>query len=71
MQSLEVVGDDSEGPREDRINGAGPGIDVKCSGAVDVTICKQELVVDRGDAEGPDGVPPSVGTTDHGDEGET
>ena len=63
------MGDDSEGSREDRSNSAGPGSDVTGSGAVSVTLRKQELGGDRGDAQGSDSVPPLGGATDHGDDG--
>ena len=57
-ESAEGVGDDSEGPRKDGINGAGPGSNVQGGGTVGVTIWKRELGGDRGDAQGPDGIPP-------------
>ena len=68
MQSLKAVGDDSEGYRGGRSNSAGPGSDLKYSGAVGVTLWKRELVCDPGYAQVPDRVPPSGGVTDHGDD---
>ena len=70
-QSLEAVRDDSEGSREYRSNGAGPVRDVQGSGAVRFTQWKQELGGDWGDAQGPDGISPLGGVTDHGYDGKT
>ena len=53
-----MVGDDSEGPREDRINSVGTDSNVHDSVAVGVTLWKLELGGDRGDAQGPNGIPP-------------
>ena len=53
----ETVGGDSEGPRKDGSNGVGPGSNVQGGGAVGVTLWKLELGGDRGDAQGPDGIP--------------
>ena len=35
------------------------------------TLWNQEMGGDQGDVQGPDGVPPSGGAMDHGDDGET
>ena len=67
----EAVGDDIKGYRKDRSNGAGPGRNLKVVGTVDVTLWKQEVGGDRGDAQGPDRIPPSGGALDHGDDGKT
>ena len=67
---LEAVGDDSEGYRKDRRNGALLGINVQGDGAFGVTLWKRELGGDWGDAQGPDGIPPSGGATYHGDDRE-
>ena len=69
-QSLEAVRDDSNGPRKDGSNVVGPWKNLQGGGAVNVTLWKRELVGDRVDAEGPDRVSPSVGATDHRDDGE-
>ena len=65
------MGHDSKSTRKDGSNGAGPGRNVHSGGAVSANIWKIELGGDRGDAQGTDGVPPSGGATDHGDDGET
>ena len=65
------MGHDSEGSIKDRSNGAGPGRNVQYGGSFGVTLCKRELGGDRVDAQGPDGVLPSDGATDHGDGGKT
>ena len=57
-ESTEAVGDDIKGPRKDGRNCAVPGRNVQGGGAVGVTIWKQELGGDWGDAQGPDGIPP-------------
>ena len=57
-QVSEAVGDGSKGYRKEGGNDAGPGRNVKGGGAVGVTIWKQELGGDWGDAQGPDGIPP-------------
>ena len=51
-------------------NGTGPGRNVQVSGPVGATIWQQGLGGDRGDSQGPDGVPPLFGATDHRDDGE-
>ena len=71
MQSSEAVGHDSEGARKDRINGAGPGRNVQGGGSVGDITWKRDLGGEQGDTHGNDGVPPSGGTTDNGDDGET
>ena len=63
--------DDSEGPRKENSNGAGPGRNVQGGGAVGINLWKKELGGDRGDAQGPDGVPPLGGAKDHRDDGKT
>ena len=65
-----MMEDDSEGPRKDVINSVGPGSNVQGVGAVGVTIWKQELGGDSGNAQGTDGIQPYSGTSDHGDDGE-
>ena len=70
-QSSEAVEENSKGYRKDGRNGAGPGSNVQGGGTVGVTIWKQELGGDQGDTQDPGGVPPSVGATDQGDDGET
>ena len=70
-QSSETVEDDSESSIKDGRNGMGPGINVQGGGTVGVTIWKQELVGDQGDAQGPDSITQSGGATYHKDDGET
>ena len=70
-QISEVVGDDSDGSREDGRNCAGTGKNIQGSGSVSVTLWKQELGGDRIDDQGPYSVPPLGGATDHGDDDET
>ena len=65
------MGYNSEGSREDGGNSAGTGINVQGSGTVVVTIWKQELGGDWGDAQVPDGVTPSGSMMDHGDDSKT
>ena len=65
------VEDDGKASRKDGINGAGPGSNVQGVGAVGVTLWKRELGGDRVDSQGPDGVPPSGGATDHRDDRKT
>ena len=65
------MGDDIEGYRKDRSKGAVPGSNIQGGGAFGVTIWKRELGGDWGYDQGPDGVPPSGGATDRGDDGET
>ena len=67
-QRSEAVGGGSKCYREDGSNGAGPGSDVQGSGPVIVTLWKKESGGEQGYAQGPDGVPPSGGATDHGDD---
>ena len=69
-QISEAVGGDSDGSREEGRTGTVPGSDVQCSGTVGVTLWKRDIGDDQGDAQGPDGVPPSGSATDHGDDGE-
>ena len=69
MQSLGAVGNDNEVNIKDGSNGAVQGINVQGSGAVGNIIWQQELGGYRVDAQGPDSVPSSGGTTDHGDDG--
>ena len=66
-----MVGHGSEGAKRDKRNSAGPGSDVQGGGAVSAIICQYKLGGDRVYAQGPDGVPPSGGTTDHGNDGKT
>ena len=68
-QSSEAVGHDSEGTVKDRSNGVGLKRNVQGSVAVSAIIRQPDLVGDRWDAQGPDGVPSSSGATDHGDDG--
>ena len=63
-QRLEAVGHGSRGSRED-------GSNVKGSGEVCINIWNRELGGDQVDAQGPDGIPPSGGATNHGYGGET
>ena len=49
----------------------GPGSDVKGSGAVGNIIWQRAMGGDRGDAQGPDGIPPLGGAMDIKDYGET
>ena len=65
------MGNGSKGDIKNRSNGAGPGRNVQGGGAVGAIICQIELGCDQGDAQGPDGFSPSVGMTDHEDDGET
>ena len=65
------MGDDSEGPRKDGINSAGPGRNLQGGGAIRVTLWKRELGGDQGDDQGPDGIPPVISKTDHRDDVET
>ena len=69
VQSAAVVGHDSEGYRKGGRNGTVPGINVKVGGALRTTVCKQEMDGDRGYVQGLDGIPPSSGATDYGDDG--
>ena len=48
-----------------------PGRNLQGGGTVGVTLWKRDLGGDQGYSQGPDGVPPSGGAIDHGDEGET
>ena len=66
---MEAMGDNSEGPLKDESNGAGPGSNIQGGCEVGITLWKQELGGDQGDAQGPDGIPPSGGTPDHRDNG--
>ena len=68
-QSSEAVGHGIEGARKYGRNGAGLGSDVQGGGAVGAIIWQRGLGGEWGDAQGPDGVSPSGGTTDHGDDG--
>ena len=70
-QNSEAVGHDSEGDRKDGSNGAGPGRNINVGGTVGAIIWQRYLGGDWGDAQGPNGVPPLVGATDHRDDGET
>ena len=65
------MGDDSEGSRKDGSNGVGPWSNVQGSGAVGDNLWKQYLGGDQIYSQGPDGIPPSGGATDHGDDKET
>ena len=65
------MGHDSEGARKGESNGVGPTSNVKGGGAVVAIIWQRDLGSDQGDAQGTDRVPPSGGTMDHGDNGET
>ena len=65
------MGHDSKVARKDGRNGAVPGINVQGGGTFGAIIWQREMGGDRGDAQGPDGVPTSGGVTDHGDDGET
>ena len=71
MRSSAAVVHYSKGYRKDDSNSLGPGINVQGSGAVGANIWNRELVGDRGDAQGPDGIPPSGSTMDHGYDVET
>ena len=62
---------DSEGSRKDGSICTGPESDVQGVGGVGDIIWQRELGGDRVDAQGPDGIPPSGGATDHRDDGET
>ena len=55
---LEAVDHVSKGDRKDRSNGMSPGRNVQGGGTVSDIILQQLLVGDRGDAQGPDIVPP-------------
>ena len=55
---LEAVDHVSEGDRKDGSNGMSPGRNVQGGGTVSDIILQQLLVGDRGDAQGPDIVPP-------------
>ena len=71
MQILEVMVNYSKGNEKYRSNSAVPGSNVQGNGSVGTIIWQQEMVGDRGDAQGSYGVPSSGGATDHGDDGET
>ena len=60
------MGHDSKGARKYGNNSEGTGSYVQGGGAVGDIIWQRELGGDRGDAQGPDGVPTSGGATDHG-----
>ena len=68
-QISEAVGHGSQGARKDGSNGAGLGSDVQGGVPISAVLWKLELGGDRGDDQGPDGVPPSGGVMDHGDDG--
>ena len=70
-QRSEAVGYDREGTRKYRSNSAGPGINVKGGDSVGVALWKLDLGGDQEDVQGPDSISPSVGATDHGDDGKT
>ena len=70
MERLKAVGHDSEGARKGGSNGVVPKSNVKGGGVVVAIIWHQDLGGDQVDAQGTDDVPPSGGTTDHGDNGE-
>ena len=55
---MEAAGGDSEVPRKDGRNGAVVGSNVQGDVAFGVTLWKRELGIDRGDSQGPDGIPP-------------
>ena len=65
------MGGDSECSIKYGSNGAGPGSNVQGGGAFGVTLWKRYLGGDRVDAQGPDGVSPSGGDTDHVDDEKT
>ena len=67
-ESSEAMGNVSEGAGKDGSNGAGPGRNVSGGGTVGALVRKQDLGGDRGYAQGPEGVPPPGGATDHGDD---
>ena len=71
VERLEAIGDDSEGPRTYKSNGAVPGRNTQGGSTVNVTLCKRELGGDQGDAQGPNGIPPYIGSMDHRDDGKT
>ena len=66
-----MVGNNSEGARKDRSNGAVPESNVKGSKAVGDVIRQQDMGGHRRNSQGPDGVPSLGGATDHGDDGKT
>ena len=66
-----MVGHYSEGTRNDGTNGAGLGRNVQGGGAVGAVVWQQDLGGYRGDNQGPDGIPPLGGMTDHGDDVKT
>ena len=63
-----MEGDDIEGSRKYKSNSVVPGINLQGVGAVSVTLWKRKLGGDRGDAQGPDGIPPSGDATYNGDD---
>ena len=65
------MGNGSKGAGKDRRNYACPGIDVQGGGAVGDIVWQKDLGDDGGYTEGPGGVPPLGGATDHGDDGNT
>ena len=70
-QRSEAVGHVSEGTRKDGSSDEGTGRNVQCGGTVGVIIWQRDLGGNRVDDQGPDGISPSGGTTNHGDDRET
>ena len=68
-QSSSTVGRDSKVSRKYRSNSEVPGRNVQGGGAVGTNIWKRDLGGDRGDYQGPDGIPPAGGAKDHGGDG--
>ena len=68
---MEAEGHGGEGDRKDGRNGAVPGSYVQRGGPVGAITWQQEIGGDRGDAQGPGGVPPSGGVMVHRDDVKT
>ena len=60
-----------EGDRKYGRNGAGPGRNVQGGGAVGAIIWKQKMGGDQINDQSTDRVPPTGGTTDHGEDGKS
>ena len=63
-----MVVNGSKGYRTYGSKGTVPRSNLYCGGAVGAIVRQQEMGGDQGDAQGPGGVPPPGGATDHGDD---
>ena len=62
------MGHGSKGAIKDRSNSASPGIDIQGGDTVSAIIWQRDLGGDRVDDQGPGGITPSGGTTNHWDD---